>query len=62
LFYLETTQDRPFIILCDINLPGMKGNDLKKIIDDNENLPKKSIPYIFYTTSDNPILLNKPMK
>ena len=54
LFYLETTQDRPFIILSDINLPGMKGTDLKKIIDDNEYLRKKSIPYIFYTTSDNP--------
>jgi len=54
LFYLETPQDKPFIILSDINLPGMKGNDLKKIIDENEYLRKKSIPYIFYTTTDNP--------
>jgi CheY-like chemotaxis protein len=25
LYYLETTKDKPFMILCDINLPGMKG-------------------------------------
>ena len=54
LYYLETTQDKPFIILCDINLPGMKGHQLKKIIDDNEFLRKKSIPYIFYTKSSHP--------
>ncbi len=40
LLYLGTTQDKPFIILTDINLPGMKGNDLKEIIDDNEYLHK----------------------
>ncbi len=51
LYYLETTQDKPFIILSDINLPGMKGNELKKIIDENDFLRRKSIPYLFYTTS-----------
>jgi FixJ family two-component response regulator len=40
LLYLGKTHDKPFIILTDINLPGMKGNDLKKIIDDNEYLRK----------------------
>ncbi len=59
LYYLETTHDKPFIILSDINLPGMKGNDLKKIIDDNEYLRKKSIPYLFYTTTDNPHIIEQ---
>ncbi|MFN2440181.1 MAG: response regulator [Chitinophagaceae bacterium] len=59
LFYLETTHDKPFLILSDINLPGMKGNQLKKIIDENEFLRKKSIPYIFYTTSAQPHVIEE---
>ncbi len=51
LSYLETTTDQPFLILSDVNLPGMDGPDFKKSINKNEFLRKKSIPFVFYSTS-----------
>ncbi len=51
LLYLQTTTDRPFIIICDVNLPKVNGLELKRIIDSDEQLRKKSIPFIFYSTA-----------
>src|SRR5687768_13843582 len=49
--YLETTRDKPFIIFSDINIPGMSGSELKKKINANTQLRRKSIPYVFLTTT-----------
>jgi CheY-like chemotaxis protein len=54
LIYLETTQEQPFLILCDINMPVMNGLELRERIDKNEFLKKKAIPFVFLSTSDNP--------
>ncbi|MDB5208473.1 MAG: histidine kinase [Flavisolibacter sp.] len=51
LDYLATTTDQPFIILTDVNLPKMRGTELLQRINENEYLRKKSIPFIFLTTS-----------
>lgn len=51
LNYLTTTQEKPFIIFCDINMPLMTGLDFKRTIDTDPYLRKKSIPFIFYSTS-----------
>jgi CheY-like chemotaxis protein len=51
--YLCTTTDSPFVIFSDVNLPGINGLDFKKKIDDVPELRRKSIPYIFYSTSAN---------
>jgi CheY-like chemotaxis protein len=51
LDYLKSTTDNPFIIISDINMPGMSGNDLKREINKNEYLRKKSIPFIFLSTT-----------
>ena len=51
LEYLRTTSDRPFIILCDVNMPVMNGLELKKRIDHDEAISKKGIPFIFFSTS-----------
>jgi CheY-like chemotaxis protein len=51
LEYLRSTQDRPFIIFCDINMPQMNGLELRRMIDKDEALRKKSIPFIFFTTA-----------
>jgi CheY-like chemotaxis protein len=51
LSYLKTTTDRPFLIISDINMPKMSGNDLKREINKDEHLRRKSIPFIFFTTS-----------
>jgi CheY-like chemotaxis protein len=48
--YLMSTEDKIFVIFCDINLPGKNGLDFKRDIDCNPELRKKSIPFIFYST------------
>jgi len=49
--YLKTTSEQPFIIFCDLNLPGISGIECKRQIDDNEELRKKSIPFVFCSTT-----------
>src|SRR4051812_2296619 len=49
--YLETTTDKPFLIFSDINLPGMSGAELKRKINANTYIRRKSIPFVFLTTT-----------
>ena len=49
--YLQTTKDQPFLIFSDINLPGMSGAELKKKINADTYLRRKSIPFVFLTTT-----------
>jgi CheY-like chemotaxis protein len=49
--YLKTTSEKPFMIFCDVNLPGTNGIDCKRQIDEDKELRKKSIPFIFCSTS-----------
>ncbi len=57
--YLKPSTDQPFLIISDINLPGVTGIELKKRINADEHLRKKSIPFIFYTTSDQKYAIGK---
>jgi CheY-like chemotaxis protein len=51
LAYLTGSSEQPFIIFCDINLPKQTGIEFKKKIDSDPTLRKKSIPFLFYSTS-----------
>jgi len=51
LNYLKTTEEQPFIILSDINMPGMSGLELKKHIEDDPYLRAKGIPFVFISTN-----------
>ncbi len=51
LEYLKTTTDKPFLILTDVNMPVMSGIELREKIYEDEELRRKSIPFIFLTTS-----------
>ena len=53
LDYLITTKDQPFLIISDVNLPVMSGIEMRQKINENEWLRKKSIPFIFLSTSAN---------
>ena len=59
LDYLKTTKEKPFVILCDINLPVMNGIAFKQDIDYNPDLRNKSIPFIFFSTSAERSQVNK---
>ena len=54
LHYLRTTTDEPFIILCDMNMPGMNGMDFLKKMHTELPLRKRDIPFIFFSTSATP--------
>ena len=47
LEHLEENADEIFLIISDMNMPGMNGMDFKKTIDRNKFLRQKSIPFIF---------------
>ena len=47
--FLKQTASSPFLIICDENLPKEKGLQFKRRIDNDPQLRKKSIPFIFYT-------------
>jgi len=57
--YLSDTDTKPFIIFCDTNLPRKNGLALKKAIDNDPSLKKKSIPFIFYCGTTNQARLTK---
>ena len=54
LHYLLASKEQPFLILTDVNLPRMRGPELRRRINENEYLRNKSIPFIFLTTSADP--------
>jgi DNA-binding NarL/FixJ family response regulator len=49
--YLLETTDLPSLIISDINLGKIDGIRLKEMINENDYLIKKSIPYIFLSTT-----------
>ena len=57
--YLLETTEQPFIIFCDVNLPLLNGIEFKRKIDANDYLRKKSIPFVFYSTTVNQETVNE---
>jgi CheY-like chemotaxis protein len=54
LDHLKMGGEVPFIILSDINMPGMDGMEFRRQIEADETLKRKSIPFIFLTTTAGP--------
>ena len=53
LDYLEDATIYPFLILSDINMPKLDGFTLRNMIHTNNELSKKCIPYLFFSTGVN---------
>ena len=49
--YLKATEQQLFLILSDVNLPGISGVEFKMKVDDDPQLRKKCIPFVLYSTS-----------
>ena len=56
--YLVATPDAPLVILSDVNMPAMNGLELRQLIDLNEYLKLKCIPFVFLTTAADQGLVN----
>ncbi len=50
LEYLNITEEQPFLILCDVNMPKINGFELRAKISTDQQLVTKCIPYLFFTT------------
>ena len=51
LHYLRTTAEQPFLIISDVNVPVLNGLEVKRIINADDFLRHKSIPFVFLSTS-----------
>src|SRR5690606_7475316 len=51
LEFLKTTNESPFVILSDINMPHVGGMEVRQIINEDTYLRSKSIPFIFFSTA-----------
>jgi CheY-like chemotaxis protein len=53
LEHINITQDLPFLILSDINMPKTNGFALREKLKTDEKLSNKCIPYLFFSTASN---------
>jgi CheY-like chemotaxis protein len=51
LEYLNKSDELPFLILSDVNLPKLDGFALRNKIKTDEKLQLKCIPYLFFSTA-----------
>ena len=53
LDHINTTDDLPFLILSDINMPKLNGFALRDKLRTDTKLSNKCIPYLFFSTASN---------
>jgi CheY-like chemotaxis protein len=53
LNHINATNDPPFLILSDINMPKLDGFALRKKLKTDAKLRNKCIPYLFFSTASN---------
>ena len=51
LAYLDATEEAPFLILSDINMPKLNGFALREKLKNDRRLTNKCIPYLFFSTA-----------
>jgi CheY-like chemotaxis protein len=51
LDYLDKTNDVPFLILSDINMPKLDGFALREKLHNDARLKLKCIPYLFFSSA-----------
>lgn len=57
--FLKSTTEQPFVIFCDVNIPGFSGIEFKRKIDENKALRRKSIPFVFCSTAVSQKIVNE---
>lgn len=61
LEYLNSTVDRPSVIISDINLPQVNGLSFKRSINDTGNLRSINIPFFFFSATKNAELIDEAL-
>jgi DNA-binding NtrC family response regulator len=62
LDYLYTTREKVFIILAEVNLPGMSGLEMKETIQREDVLRDKAIPFVYISTDTSAESIRKAHK
>ena len=62
LTYLSQEDVMPFIILSDINMPGLDGFELRDKVLSDDKLNSKCVPYLFMSTSVTSVVVQKAYK
>lgn len=50
LKFLYKTEETPFLVLSDINMPKMNGFELRTKIQENKALSRMCVPFLFFST------------
>jgi CheY-like chemotaxis protein len=50
LDFLQSTHERPFLIISEVTMQRMSGLELRQKIEQDPILRKRSIPFIFFTS------------
>jgi CheY-like chemotaxis protein len=53
LDHINVSDDLPFLILSDINMPKLNGFALREKLKTDSKLSNKCIPYLFFSTASN---------
>ena len=53
LDHITATDELPFLILSDINMPKLNGFALREKLKTDSKLSNKCIPYLFFSTASN---------
>ena len=53
LDHINATDELPFLILSDINMPKLNGFALREKLKTDAKLSNKCIPYLFFSTASN---------
>lgn len=59
-FFIKTPS-KPFIVLCDINMPKINGLEVRKKIFDDASLRMKTVPFLFLSTGGELLPLMLPI-
>ncbi|HVX25324.1 MAG TPA: response regulator [Parafilimonas sp.] len=51
LNYLKSSNVSPFLIICDLYLPGETGFEIKERLTADEQLRYQAVPFIYWSTS-----------
>src|SRR6187549_1893004 len=53
LDHINASDELPFLILSDINMPKLNGFELREKLKTDSKLSNKCIPYLFFSTASN---------
>lgn len=60
--YLRLAPVKPFLIICDINMPIQNGFELKEQLNSDQQIPHKNIPFFYWTTGTSRDYINTAIK